>query len=238
MDLRNIHSLSRQISKRTGLDTVIQYAMSSEYRLKKSLIKELISSISEDELKKIEQRYLNPRRPGSKYLQLDRWISIAVQRAINLELHKAAAKRILDLGCGSGYFVAAARHLGHDVIGLDLDEVEIFNELVEVLNITRVVYRINAFEPLPDLGVPFDMITAFMAKFHILDRREHWGIKEWWYFLDDCRSRLNPGGHIYLSLSKGKRDDFTFLSDETAARIREYPGAIVSDSKALVQVRT
>lgn len=235
--MRNIQSVSRAISKRTGLNTVIQYATSSDFRLEKALTKELISTVPEDELQKIEQRYINPRRPGLKYLLLDRWMSIAVQRAIKLELHKSVPKRILDLGCGTGYFMAAARHLGHDVLGLDLDEVEIFNELTEMLYLTRVVHRIKAFEPLPDMGVPFDMITAFMVRFNILDVYEHWGFEEWRYFLDDCRSRLNPGGQLYLSLNKGKRDDFEFLADETAARIREYPGATVSNSKAFVRVQ-
>lgn len=237
MGLRNIQSVSRAISKRTGLDTVIQYATSSDFRLEKALTKELIATVPKEELRKIEQRYLNPRRPGLKYLRLDRWMSIAVQRAIKLGLHKSAPKRILDLGCGTGYFMAAARHLGHDVLGLDLDEVEIFNELIEMLNLTRVVHRINAFEPLPDMGVPFDLITAYMVRFNILDVYDHWGFEQWRYFLDDCRSRLNPGGQIFLSLNKGKRDDFEFLSDETAERIREYPGAKVSSSKAFVSVR-
>jgi 2-polyprenyl-3-methyl-5-hydroxy-6-metoxy-1,4-benzoquinol methylase len=237
MDLRNIHLVSRAISKRTGINAIIQYATSSDFRLEKSLTKGLIASVSEDELKKIEQRYINPRRPGLKYLRLDRWMSVAVQRAIKLELHKATPRRILDLGCGTGYFMAAARHLGHEVLGLDLDEVEIFNELMEMLKLTRVEHRINAYEPLPDMGMPFDLITAFMVRFNILDVYDHWGFEEWRYFLDDCKSRLNPGGQIYLSLNKGKRDDFDFLSDETAAQIREYPGATVSDSKAFVLVR-
>jgi 2-polyprenyl-3-methyl-5-hydroxy-6-metoxy-1,4-benzoquinol methylase len=237
MGLRNIQSVSRVISKRTGLETMIQYATSSDFRLGKALTKELISIVPKDELKQIERRYLNPRRPGLKYLRLDRWMSIAVQRAIKLELHKSPPKRILDLGCGTGYFMAAARHLGHDVLGLDLDEVEIFNELTELLKLIRVVQRINAFEPLPDMGVPFDMITAFMVRFNILDVYEHWSFEEWRYFLDDCKSRLNPGGQIYLSLNKGKRGDFEFLSDETAAQIRQYPGATVSDNKAIIRVQ-
>ena len=238
MELRNLRSISRAISKRTGMENIYQYATSSDFRLQKSLTKELIASVSEEELKKIEQRYLNPRRPGLKYLHLDRWMSVGVQRAIKLKLHKAAPCRVLDLGCGTGYFLAAARHLGHDVLGLDLDEVEIFNELMEMLKLTRVEHRINAFEPLPDMGMPFDMITAFMVRFNIRDINDHWGFEEWRYFLDDCVSRLNPGGQIYLSLNKGKRDDFEFLSDETAARIREYPGATVSESKAFVKIKS
>jgi 2-polyprenyl-3-methyl-5-hydroxy-6-metoxy-1,4-benzoquinol methylase len=36
-----------------------------------------------------------------------------------LGLHKPEPLKILDLGCGSGYFLAVAKHLGFDAIGVD-----------------------------------------------------------------------------------------------------------------------
>ena len=59
------------------------------------------------------------------------------------------------------------KNLGHSVIGLDIDRVPLFGELLELFGVRRVVYKIDAFEPLPDLGQQFDWITAFSANFYL-----------------------------------------------------------------------
>src|SRR4030095_16454392 len=44
------------------------------------------------------------------------------ERVYALGLHEGPKLRILDLGCGFGYFLYGARTFGHEVVGLDVDD--------------------------------------------------------------------------------------------------------------------
>ena len=88
------------------------------------------------------------------------------------------------------------------MLGLDVDRSKLFSELLEVFDVSRVVFEIKPFEPLPDLHQQFDWITAFSIGFD----RDHetsarWGMREWDFLLRDLQSRLAPGGKIYLALN-------------------------------------
>jgi len=48
-----------------------------------------------------------------------------------------------------------------------------------------VIWRIEAYQPLPDLGRKFDVITAHMICFNGHKSDKLWKISEWEYFLDD-----------------------------------------------------
>ncbi len=94
---------------------------------------------------------------------------------------------MLDLGCGGGFFLFIARNLGHSVLGLDIEHVALFTELLDLFRVPRMVWRINAFEPLPDLGQKFDWITAFSTNFYLYHpTKERWGTAEWDFFLAIC----------------------------------------------------
>ncbi len=82
--------------------------------------------------------YFNPNDGVSpkKYLNLENWMHTNVKRVRDLRLKKAPPRlRILDIGCGSGYFLHIAKCLGHDVLGLDLDREPIFRETVSMLGL-------------------------------------------------------------------------------------------------------
>ena len=62
----------------------------------------------------IRRRYAvtDPGADWPKYLDLDRWIGVNIRRIRQLELDVARPKRILDLGCGAGYFLYIAQLTG------------------------------------------------------------------------------------------------------------------------------
>ena len=163
-----------------------------------------IAAIDRDGFAKLKARYEKPGekvRP-EKYLDLDEWMPTNVKRVRDLRLMKAPPRlRILDLGCGSGYFLHIARCLGHDVLGLDLDAEPVFNETLRLLGIPRVVHLIQAFQPLPDLGAPFDLITAHMTCFNRRADGSHWGVGEWEYFHNDATSHLTRTGRLQFDLN-------------------------------------
>ena len=85
----------------------------------------LIKSIDKEIFEAIRQRYAsdNLGEGWPKYLNLPLWMTKNLRRVRELRLDWGARQRILDLGCGAGYFLYICQWLGHDVLGLDIDTV-------------------------------------------------------------------------------------------------------------------
>ena len=154
----------------------------------------MLAQIDQGRARQIQQRYANSTAGYAKYANIEPWL--------RLNLHRSPPKRVLDLGCGGGFFLFILKNLGHSVLGLDVERVPLFGELLELFGVPRVVYRINAFEPLPDLGQKFDWITAFSANFNLYHpSKERWGMTEWDFLLRDLLHNLTPGGKIFFGLN-------------------------------------
>src|SRR5947207_14129780 len=128
----------------------------------------VIETIDPARFEQIRGRYAvaNPGADWPKYLDLDRWIQINIRRIRELELDLSRPKRILDLGCGAGYFLYIAQLLGHRGLGLDIDRLPMFREITRLLAVRRVVQQIQSFRRLPDFRQKFYLITAFMICFN------------------------------------------------------------------------
>ena len=165
---------------------------------------QVIQTIDLKQFERIQDRYAvdDPGEDWPKYLDLDRWIDINNRRIRRLELDTTSPRRILDLGCGAGYFPYIAQSLGHNVIGLDIDDVPMFADLTRLLGVERVIWQIQPFAPLPNLGKKFDLITAFMICFNNHKRADLWGVPEWQFFLDDLAKHLAPNGRVWLELNR------------------------------------
>src|SRR6059058_4343112 len=109
----------------------------------------LRATIDQERLRKIQERYAGSPEEYAKYADVDRWLRVNRERVQDLKLHRSAPMRVLDLGCGGGFFLFILKRLGHTVLGLDVAQVSLFTELLELFSVPRVVWRINAFEPLP-----------------------------------------------------------------------------------------
>ena len=192
----------------------------------------IIQSIDREQLEQIRQRYAveGPSPHWPKYLHLHRWIDINIRRVRELELDVSSPKRVIDLGCGAGYFLYICRLLGHDVLGLDLGNPPMFAEITRLLGIRRVISRIERFVPLPDLGRKFDLITAFLTCFNRHKQTDLWGVAEWDFFLDDLAKHLAPGGRVWLELNR--EYDGTFYTPE----LKEFflkRGAAIDERKVI-----
>jgi SAM-dependent methyltransferase len=132
------------------------------------------------------------------------WVRRNVERAQDLSLDRPPPRHILDLGCGPGYFLFIARKLGHDAIGLDIDEHPIFRDTLRLLAVERIVHRIVPGQPLPVPGKKFGLITSFLTCFHRIEKMpggnwRTWSPAEWQFFIDDVRTnQLSPGGMLVL----------------------------------------
>jgi len=176
--------------------------------------KRVIETIDPKGFEQIRQRYSvkGPSLDWPKFLNLERWIDINIRRIREIEIDLMRPKRILDLGCGTGYFLYIAQLLGHQGLGLDLDELPMFGDLTRLLGVRRVIWQINAFIPLPDALGKFDVITAFLICFNRHKQTNVWGVPEWEFFLDDLAKHLTPRGRVWLELNQ--EYDGTFYTPE------------------------
>jgi SAM-dependent methyltransferase len=164
----------------------------------------VLAGVDQNRLDEIHKRYA-----GAKYADADQWLRVNRERVQDLKLHRSPPRRVLDLGCGGGFFLFILKRLGHSVLGLDVDELPLFKELLEVFGVPRTVFRIEPFESLPNLEQQFDWITAFSIGFD-RDRatNSRWGAGEWDFLLRDLQRRLAPGGKIYLTLNPLPNGDY------------------------------
>jgi SAM-dependent methyltransferase len=181
----------------------------------------VIKSIDPQRFEEISRKYADPKAPADappKYLDLREWMRINVQRVRELELDYAPPSSILDIGCGAGYFLYICKLLRHDVLGLDMDSFPMFRELTQMLEVPRVIARIDAFRSLPKFDRKFDVITAHLICFNAHKSDALWGPPEWDFFLNDLASRLNPGGRVWLELNR--EYDGSYYSPELATFFR------------------
>jgi SAM-dependent methyltransferase len=202
---------------------------SSRFPLTKKRVIETIDPVGFEQIRK-KYAVANPGADWPKYLDLDRWIGINIRRVRQIELDLARPKRILDLGCGAGYFLYIAQLLGHSGLGLDMDRLSMFREVTRLLGVRRVVQRIETFRPLPDFGQKFDLITAFMICFNNHKTPDLWKIPEWEFFLNDLAKHLTPRGRVWLELNQ--EYDGTFYTPELKEFLLKR-GARISEQKVI-----
>lgn len=234
--MKGIRARVRRWGSRSGLLWPLSYATSQRFRDSHALGLQVYRTIPHDRLREIQKEHgvLLPGVSSAKYLRTQHYLRVAAKHALSLGLEQGPVVRVLDLGSGAGNFLAVARHLNHKILGIDLDDDPMYNDLIEMLEIPRIVHRIQPLTLLPDLGDPLDLITGFSIRFNWCSNNS-WNFEQWKFFLEDCRSRMNPGGRIFLRLNTGKADDFRFLPDELAEQIRQLPGVEVSKNKAVIR---
>jgi SAM-dependent methyltransferase len=164
----------------------------------------IIASVDRKKFDAIQKRHAvaDPGDAPEKYLELRRWVDTNIKRVRDLELDFGLRKRVLDIGCGAGYFLYICKWLGHDVLGLDIDESAMFTDITKLLGIPRVIWRIERFAPLPNLGARFDVVTAHMICFNDHKTDHVWGPAEWKFFLDDLLRHLRPSGRLHLEFNR------------------------------------
>jgi len=179
-------------------------------------MRSLLHRIDQQRLRILEERHGSPPpdapeswRHYAKYLNLKKWLRINVRRVQDLNLHRAAPQDILDIGCGPGFFLFVAQSRGHRGLGLDIPGMPIFDDLVELFGVERIIHRIEMLQPLPDLGRKFDLITAFSTAFHGGGKLSgRWGPREWDFFISDLERHLKPGGRIFFGLNPAYDGNF------------------------------
>ena len=165
---------------------------------------EMVRELESKGFEGIRAKYANPsdKKGWPKYVDAGHRLDLAIKQARFLQLDRRKPLRILDIGSGAGYFLFVCKRLGHSVMGLDLDWPPMYAEMFQMMEMPRRVWRIEPFQPLPDLGAPFDFLTGFAVCFNSHGSNAVWDAKEWEFFLDDVvKNVLSESGEIYFELN-------------------------------------
>jgi len=142
-----------------------------------------------------------PDAQWAKYFALDRYRVRNATRLVELGLADAAPQRVLDLGCGTGLFLAGCKSLGHTAVGVNLAD-PLFDRTVELFGVDRIVHRIEPHVALPELpGGPFDLVTAFETQFDIFDG-VIWGVDDWKGLFARLRTHLHADTRVFIKLNQ------------------------------------
>lgn len=179
------------------------------------MVGRIIQTLDLDQFMKYKELYgeVDPAPGYSKYLDIRPWMAEKLMTYFILGLHKSKPLNILDLGTGPGYFPYICSIYGHKSAALDLDEVPMYNDLCSFFRIDRNIGRIEKFQPLPDFGRKFDLITALAIKFNRHNEPDQWGVAEWKFMLDDLKkNQLSENGRIFMHFNANL--DGSFLDNE------------------------
>lgn len=198
----------------------------------------ILDSLDRAEFEKLRDQF--PYRPGSprinRFEDVVYWIEINIERAQDLWLDRSPPLRIVDLGCGAGYFLYVCKCFGHHVLGFDTDNEPLFRATTELLDVPRVIGRIERQTPLPDLHQTFDLVTAHRICFHRIGRVRdgvEWSPADWEFFINDIRTQfLNENGRMLLDFNP-RPDRSSFFTPELR-RFFLSQGARIFRSKALL----
>jgi SAM-dependent methyltransferase len=147
---------------------------------------------------------------AAKYVDYSFWIPFNVDRIGALSLHRSRPLRILDIGCGAGYFMAAAGACGHECHGIDAPaivltdiEARVYSEMLAALSCSGRVspLLIQRFVPMALPLHDLDLVTAFWVCFNRHEQADEWGAAEWQFFVNDAMAHLREGGVLHLELN-------------------------------------
>jgi SAM-dependent methyltransferase len=201
--------LARKIRKLFSLDALAslwQHTARATHPVNASRV---LDTIDRNEVSRIAEAY--PRRAGARGINawddVAYWINLSIGRAQDLWLDRPPPLRILDLGCGAGYFLYICQFLGHCGIGLDTGDDPFFGAMINHFGLDRVIARIAPGMPLPDFAEKCDLVTAHRICFHRITRLPNgnwneWTSADWKFFIDDVRTRLlKPKGRLLLDFN-------------------------------------
>ena len=148
---------------------MIKYMNTKKIRL---VTNKLIASINIERFAELQKQYKSesPYPGHSKYLDMNKFMFLAVEQIYILGLNRKRNYSILDIGTGAGYFPYACEYFGHCCYSIDLSDIEMYNKITDLLGIQRTVHRVQPFKPLPNFPMKFDLITAFATVFNTFGR--------------------------------------------------------------------
>lgn len=130
--------------------------------------------------------------------------------------------RLIDLGCGNGYFLGVIKKtvLGMNLIGLDLSSVGIF-QLWESYDIPGIVSILPEI-PYPIENSSFDYVTMMDVLEHIEDEKEA---------MNHAFRILKPGGMVIVGVPFDHSEKYKkFIEEDSSEHIRWYDETVLKNA--------
>src|SRR5437868_15366625 len=101
----------------------------------------ILDTLDRAQFEKLREQY--PYRPASprinRFEDVVYWIEINIARAQDLWLDRSPPLRIVDLGCGGGFFLYVCKCVVHCVLGFDSDDESFLRLITVFLLVPRVI---------------------------------------------------------------------------------------------------
>ncbi len=208
----------------------------------------LMAAVDRPRLDKLRQEHADAIRStdpaaGYKYLDAALYTLQKLLLAHELGLVRVPSRRVLDIGTGGGHFPFVCRFLGHQAVGIDIDN-RLYEDIAACLGVQRTIVRVAPLARLPNLGGKFDLITACDVTFNDKDdrdgRRVYWTLAEWRFLLNDLfANHLQYPGVVYLKLNKEWQRGFLgfdrLFFNRGLLAMAERNGAVVSRRRGTIK---
>ena len=125
----------------------------------------------------------------------------------------AAGKRVLDLGCGSGYGAAMLARSAANVTGVDVARDAVDHASSHYARDNLGFLPIDPGQPLPFPAASFDLVTSFQVIEHVSDVRG---------YLREIKRVLAPGGVFIVATPDRSARLFPFQKPWNAWHLTEY----------------
>ena len=126
------------------------------------------------------------------------------------------ARRVLDIGCGTGTFACMLAARGIDVVGLDPAKASL--DVAQGKDCAdRVRWIHGAVSTLPPLQVDLVTMTANVAQVFL-------GDEEWQTVLEHAYAALRPGGHLTFETRDPEKEAWRRWTKENSHSRAEVPG--------------
>ena len=127
-----------------------------------------------------------------------------------------AGKRILDLGCGSGYGAASLADAAESIVAVDIssEAIELAAQRYRTANLS--FRQIHAGDALPFADETFDVVLSFQVIEHVADEAA---------YLREARRVLKPGGKMIIVTPDRSLRLLPFQKPWNRWHLREYSAA-------------
>lgn len=170
------------------------------------IVSKILGRIDRIELARLKLAY--PEAVQSKFFDVVSYVESAVETALGMGLSDGRRRRILDIGCGFGYFCLACDVLGHSATGIE-PKSDFIRAVANAVSFNLFEYTVEAQKPIASIGRGYDLISIYGVNFN--QPNGWWTWEDYRYLIDDLYRRLNIGGSIWLRHNNGAETDFIGL---------------------------
>jgi hypothetical protein len=200
-----------------------------------ALVKKILAHVPETAVAELARKYVDDG--AFRFLDPVFWIYYKLLLARELGLDTSPPRSIWDIGCGGGHFSLVCQHLGHRVLGTDVNH-PVYRDIAAVLGVERRIDMLLPDTPTTDFGRKFDVITAGQIEFDRIrpytDPPRLWSLDQWKFLLNDVMTRqmIFPG-RIYIELNYATRDGRAVFDVDLLQLCAGY-GAEVSERRGII----